>query len=363
MNELQVFLVDDEARARAADTTVYAGDRYPYHGHFVPGDANSIGYEDLKVIENYEFLSAVTRGEQHEPGFAQALQYVSFQSAWLRSCETGGWQDTSSPSRFMTAVDYSLTGESARDAVDHGLANAEWFQPSIDPATLAKTAPGPHQPAPRSRSWCGSCCWSLPACGPGRRCGHGGRSRPSPSTARCTAGPPTHVGTSAGTARRSGRGASTTSSIPSPRSCCSDGVALVALPPSHRHDHRRARRRDRLPAPAERARDDLDVHPHRGRADDVLASRQARLRRIDADAAEFVPENEHRKIVWELAGDGGDRGRRPVWSLVAWSPLPILFIGGPSIYGAWLMVFFGITQHAGLRRTRSITATARARCT
>ena len=93
MNELQVFLVDDEARAPRGYTTVYAGDRYPYHGHFVPGDANSIGYEDLKVIENYEFLSAVTRGEQHEPGFAQALEYVSFQSAWLRSCETGGWQD------------------------------------------------------------------------------------------------------------------------------------------------------------------------------------------------------------------------------------------------------------------------------
>jgi Na+-transporting NADH:ubiquinone oxidoreductase subunit F len=37
------------------------------------------------------------------------------------------------------------------------------------------------------------------------------------------------------------------------------------------------------------------------------------------------------------------------WSLIAWTPLPILFVGGPSIFGAWLMVFFGITQHAGLR--------------
>jgi nitrite reductase/ring-hydroxylating ferredoxin subunit len=38
-----------------------------------------------------------------------------------------------------------------------------------------------------------------------------------------------------------------------------------------------------------------------------------------------------------------------VWSLVAWSPLPILFIGGPTVYGMWLMVFFGVTQHAGMR--------------
>lgn len=93
MNELEVFLVDETGRAPRGYTKVYAGDRYPYHGHFVPGDANAIGYEDLKVIENYEFLSAVARGEQHRPGFAEAVDYVSFQAAWLRSCETGSWQD------------------------------------------------------------------------------------------------------------------------------------------------------------------------------------------------------------------------------------------------------------------------------
>lgn len=93
MNELEVFLVDDTGCAPRGYTKVYASDRYPYQGHFVPGDANSIGYEDLKVIENYEFLSAVTRGQQHEPGFAQAVEYVSFQSAWLRSCRSGQWED------------------------------------------------------------------------------------------------------------------------------------------------------------------------------------------------------------------------------------------------------------------------------
>jgi predicted dehydrogenase len=92
MNELEVFLADDTGRAPRGYTKVYAGDRYPYHGHFVPGDANSIGYEDLKVIENYEFLSAVARGEQHQPGFEQAVEYVSFQSAWLRSCTSGSWE-------------------------------------------------------------------------------------------------------------------------------------------------------------------------------------------------------------------------------------------------------------------------------
>ena len=93
MNELEVFIVDESGSAPRGYTKIYAGDRYPYHGHFVPGDANSIGYEDLKVIENYEFLSAVARGEQHQPGFNEAVEYVSFQAAWLRSCENGSWAD------------------------------------------------------------------------------------------------------------------------------------------------------------------------------------------------------------------------------------------------------------------------------
>ena len=96
MNELEVFIVDESGTAPRGYTKVYAGDRYPYHGHFVPGDANAIGYEDLKVIENYEFLAAVARGEQHEPGFAEAIDYVSFQDAWLRSCESGSWVDVTS---------------------------------------------------------------------------------------------------------------------------------------------------------------------------------------------------------------------------------------------------------------------------
>ncbi len=93
MNQMEVFLVDDAGLAPRGYTTVYAGDRYPFHGHFVPGDANSIGYEDLKVIENHQFLTAVASGEQHEPGFAQAVEYVSFQDAWIRSCSTGTWTD------------------------------------------------------------------------------------------------------------------------------------------------------------------------------------------------------------------------------------------------------------------------------
>ena len=91
MNELKVFLVDESQQAPRGYTTVYGGDRYPFHGNFVPGDANAIGYEDLKVIENHEFLNAVATNTQHQPGFVEAVDYVSFQSAWLASVESGQW--------------------------------------------------------------------------------------------------------------------------------------------------------------------------------------------------------------------------------------------------------------------------------
>jgi predicted dehydrogenase len=95
MNELRVFLLDG-AHRHDGYTTVYAGDRYPYHGNFVPGDANAIGYEDLKVIEDLQFLTSVAKGEQHEPGFAAALRWVSVQAALVRSWDSGRWEQVES---------------------------------------------------------------------------------------------------------------------------------------------------------------------------------------------------------------------------------------------------------------------------
>ena len=71
--------------------------------------------------------------------------------------------------------------------------------------------------------------------------------------------------------------------------------------------------------------------------------------RIDADAANFVPETEHRRVVWESRIIVGVVVAAAVWSLAAWTIVPLMFIGLPTIYGAWLVVFFGITQHAGMR--------------
>jgi predicted dehydrogenase len=92
MNELQVF-VSGSHRAHDGYVTVLSGDRYPFHGLFMPGDANSIGYEELTVIEAHQFLTAVAAGEQHEPGFREALRFVEVQDALVRSWGSGTWED------------------------------------------------------------------------------------------------------------------------------------------------------------------------------------------------------------------------------------------------------------------------------
>jgi predicted dehydrogenase len=95
LNELRLYLATEAAHS--GYTTVFGGDRFADHGRFAPGSANGIGFEDLVAIEGYEFLRSVAAGRPHVPGFAEALACVSVQSALLRSCESGRWEQVVSP--------------------------------------------------------------------------------------------------------------------------------------------------------------------------------------------------------------------------------------------------------------------------
>ncbi len=90
LNKLQLFRASDPQQGY---TTVRASDRHPFHGAFVPGDANSIGFEDMVAIQDHEFLAAVAEGRPHSAGMEQALACVSVQAAMLKSWETGTWED------------------------------------------------------------------------------------------------------------------------------------------------------------------------------------------------------------------------------------------------------------------------------
>lgn len=70
---------------------------------------------------------------------------------------------------------------------------------------------------------------------------------------------------------------------------------------------------------------------------------------IDDDARDFVPETDLRRVVWEARAFVLILSGVVVWALAIGSVVPLLFIGLPSFYGVWLVWFFAITQHAGLR--------------
>jgi predicted dehydrogenase len=91
LNELQLYRATEDRGS--GYTTVLGGDRFPYHGAFVPGAGNPIGFEDLVVIEDYEFCRAVAEERPFAPGFEDALQWARVQEALLSSARSGTWED------------------------------------------------------------------------------------------------------------------------------------------------------------------------------------------------------------------------------------------------------------------------------
>ncbi len=91
MNELQLYLPGAD-KAHDGYMRLVGGDQYPPHGSFNPGEGSGLGYEDMKVIEAWQFLQAVAAGEQRAPGFAEALAVAEAHAAMTRSWESGAWE-------------------------------------------------------------------------------------------------------------------------------------------------------------------------------------------------------------------------------------------------------------------------------
>ena len=70
--------------------------------------------------------------------------------------------------------------------------------------------------------------------------------------------------------------------------------------------------------------------------------------RIDEDEKSFIPESEHRKVIVEARAWLAVYAAVVAACVASSSIWPLMFIGLPSFYGAWLYVFFGLTQHAAL---------------
>ena len=90
MNELELYLPGG-SDAHDGYTKLLGGPKYPFHGRFNPGDGIGMGYEDLKIIEAYQFLQSIVDGQQREPSFKAALNLAQVQQAMIDSWERGEW--------------------------------------------------------------------------------------------------------------------------------------------------------------------------------------------------------------------------------------------------------------------------------
>ena len=93
MNELQLYLADDPADRRGF-RTVIMGPEHPYYGHFWPVAGCGLGFGDMKVIEVYELLQAVARGERVRPDFEDGAAVQALIDAILTSAREGRWVET-----------------------------------------------------------------------------------------------------------------------------------------------------------------------------------------------------------------------------------------------------------------------------
>ena len=91
MNELQYYKLTDDPSS--GYTTIFGGERFPFHGVFSPGQANPIGLEDLVAIEDYSFLEAVATDAPFSPSFREAVDVVNVQQALIESWDSRTWEN------------------------------------------------------------------------------------------------------------------------------------------------------------------------------------------------------------------------------------------------------------------------------
>jgi predicted dehydrogenase len=94
MNELAVSV--GESYQDQAVSTVYVGPGHGEYAAFQPGSAIAMGYDDLKVIEAYDFLRSIVDGVPHGATLQDAVRAATVLDAMSRSAETGGWITVSS---------------------------------------------------------------------------------------------------------------------------------------------------------------------------------------------------------------------------------------------------------------------------
>ncbi len=89
-DELQVMFADDPDDARGF-RTIYTGPAHPYGQGLWPIAGLGIGYTETKIVECYDFLTAVRAGRQPSPNFQDGYRIARIADAILESASSQSW--------------------------------------------------------------------------------------------------------------------------------------------------------------------------------------------------------------------------------------------------------------------------------
>ncbi len=72
-------------------STLYVGPGHGFYEFFQPGSATAMGYDDLKIIEAYQFIRSIAEGSPHGATLADAVRSAQALDAMAESVVTGTW--------------------------------------------------------------------------------------------------------------------------------------------------------------------------------------------------------------------------------------------------------------------------------
>jgi predicted dehydrogenase len=90
-DELQVCFADDPGDRRGF-RTVYTGPAHPYGEALWPIPALGLGYTEIKIVEAYKFIKAITENTQVSPTFEDGYNIELIGEAAFKSAASGLWE-------------------------------------------------------------------------------------------------------------------------------------------------------------------------------------------------------------------------------------------------------------------------------
>lgn len=101
LNDLEVCIGQDNGDIHGYVRSM-ANPHYPHFSRFQPGAGTSMGFDDMKAVECYQFLSGVLTGKQIAPSVADGWSAAEIDQVTVASAADGQWHEVAKVSGATT---------------------------------------------------------------------------------------------------------------------------------------------------------------------------------------------------------------------------------------------------------------------